>query len=371
MKKQTYYQDWRTKMNKNMIYIAVVTLILCVSCSNKDQTYSKIEKDGITTYINKNIPADTTVKISLSEEKVLSTNLDYEIRFPTNANTDSKGNVYILCADNALQIVKLDSSLNFITAFGQKGNGPGELADPERINIVQDTIVVFDNNSLRSALFDTDGKFIKFRTYTSTVYPSRSYLLSTNNYVSYFINFNTSTYQIEGFDLSISDKHVNIVKNLLKINTTSYKRIPVLAVNERFIAVSEYNEDKYCINLYNHQGVLQETITKSYARIPILYKKEKRQKYFESKYKRAIYDMQFLNDKLLVFSASKDTEQKEDSVLSVDIFDKGVFQNNVKLPKKHLFDPAWYYIEFKIIGNRLFCFDRKTNSIFIYKIEIN
>jgi len=357
-------------MNKSIIYLAVLTLLALMSCSKKDQTYSKIEKDGTTTYVNKNIPADTTVRIVLSEEKVLTTNLNYDIRFPVNANTDSKGNIYILCLDNALQIVKLDSTLRFITAFGKKGNGPGEIVEPERINIEHDTIVVFDNSSMRSALFDTDGKFIKFRTYTSTIYPSKSFLLSTNNYFSLFLNFNTSTYQFEGYELNIADKAVTITKKILKAKTTSLKQFPVLAVSNNTIAISEYSEDKYSINLYDHYGVLQETIIKSYAKVPILYNKDKRQKYFESKHKRATYDIQFLKEKLLVFTANKDTEQKEDSVLSVDIFDKGIFQNNVKLPLKHLFDPTWCFVEYKIIGNKLFCFDRKTNSIFIYKIEI-
>lgn len=373
MKKQKFYQDWEKYMNKSIIYLALLALLALLStmsCSKKDQTCSKIEKDGIITYVNKNIPADTTVKIVLSEEKVLTTNSSYEIRFPVNVNSDSKGNIYILCLDNDLQIVKLDSTLRFITAFGKKGNGPGEVTEPERINIEHDTIVVFDNRSMRSALFNTDGKFIKFRTYTTTVYPSKSFLLSTNQYFSFFLNFNTSTYQFEGYELNIADRAVNITKNILKVKTTSLKKFPVLAVSNKTIAISEYNEDRFCINLYNHQGVLKETITKSYAKIPILYKKDKRQKYFESKYKRATYDIQFLKEKLLVFTANKDNEQKEDSVLSVDIFDKGIFQNNVKLHLKHLFDPTWYFVEYKIIGNKLFCFDRRNNFIFIYKIEI-
>lgn len=67
-------------------------------------------------------------------------------------------NIYLI--DKYNKIVILDSTLNILSEFGQKGQGPGEFNIIGDINIFNNNLYVYDMFNMRIQIFDENGKYI-------------------------------------------------------------------------------------------------------------------------------------------------------------------------------------------------------------------
>jgi hypothetical protein len=85
----------------------------------------------------------------------------YYLAKPRYIGHDSSGNIFVTDI-GANRILKFDSSGNFLQAFGQMGQGPGDLLRPYEFFVTKDDIlIVGELGNMRFQFFDTQGKYLK------------------------------------------------------------------------------------------------------------------------------------------------------------------------------------------------------------------
>jgi len=82
---------------------------------------------------------------------------DYFLYWPTDIELDSQGNLFVL--DNkGFCIKKFDSEGRYVTTFGRKGEGPGEIMNAFRMAAFPNNhIVIYDFGNHRFSVYDNDG----------------------------------------------------------------------------------------------------------------------------------------------------------------------------------------------------------------------
>jgi len=93
--------------------------------------------------------------------------------------TSEDGRVFIADDKNS-KIYIFDKNGKYVTAFGKKGEGPGEFRYLESIHVLKDMVVVVGRVHL--IYFDTDGKYIKTEKYPSDLEPR--VFIDKNRFVS-------------------------------------------------------------------------------------------------------------------------------------------------------------------------------------------
>ncbi len=73
---------------------------------------------------------------------------------------DSRDNLYVLDRGNS-RVVAFDSTGRFLRIIGKRGNGPGELAMPQRMTVAGDEVVVSDLARRSFSVFGVDGSFLR------------------------------------------------------------------------------------------------------------------------------------------------------------------------------------------------------------------
>jgi len=109
------------------------------------------------------LPADQrTERIELVEDLVLG----MDARDPNQAfylaravDVEANGNLWVLDAGNH-RVQVFSAAGDFIRSLGREGQGPGEFAQPSRMAIVADTVVVRAERG-RLSLFDLDGEHLR------------------------------------------------------------------------------------------------------------------------------------------------------------------------------------------------------------------
>ena len=131
--------------------------------------------------------------IQIKEEYALDDKEDtrYYFYFPSDIETDSNGNIYVVDTyNNRIQI--FDSSANFLRTIGKSGSGPLGFNKPEDIYIDEknNKIYIADTRNMRIQICSLEGKFI--RSIKLKVIPQRIIFKDSNLYISIFPSFVSS-----------------------------------------------------------------------------------------------------------------------------------------------------------------------------------
>lgn len=82
-----------------------------------------------------------------------------QLYLPRDIAIDSKGNFWVL---DKYQVLKYDSSTNFVSAFGEFGYGDGQFYYPTAIDVdSKGNIWVLDDGNYRLQEFNSEGKFVR------------------------------------------------------------------------------------------------------------------------------------------------------------------------------------------------------------------
>jgi len=92
---------------------------------------------------------------------------------------ESIGSQIILSADNQTRLpALLDSRGRLVRLIGRQGPGPGELSQPARVIVVNDTIAIQDLATRQFTLFSSDGAFVRVVERDSTPLPFLSQVIA-------------------------------------------------------------------------------------------------------------------------------------------------------------------------------------------------
>lgn len=231
----------------SMSLLIIVLSSLLLSCSQQKTKWKGTieEADGVTVVKNPREPLYIGDVLELKEDLSIGEKEGREEYMFTRIliDIDDDENIYVL--DNETANVRVfDKQGKFIKTIGRKGQGPGEMQSPRRIQITpQDEIMVYDLGNRRLSFFSLDGKFIK-QISAASVLAILSLKIDSNR------NFIVSEIFRGGTELRMYDSELNPGHSLFKIQSITPG---VLNLINYFAYFSLTNEDNiiWCQEAYS------------------------------------------------------------------------------------------------------------------------
>lgn len=147
--------------------VALVVVGFACACGSAGDRSGAAVRDSAGVRIVENpavtsaIPEWTLAQHPLLDVGVVEGPEEYRLFRVSDAKRLADGGVLVVNSGSQ-QVRRYDSSGTFLSAFGRKGEGPGEFRVPTWLFLVQpDTIAVWDPRLRRIALFTLDGTFVR------------------------------------------------------------------------------------------------------------------------------------------------------------------------------------------------------------------
>lgn len=269
-------------MKKLVCLISILILFSC--CAPKQDEIERIIEDGVEVIINHLKPYEIRGKPSsftLEEEFTIDTekNEIYEkgVIDINGFDSDSQGNIYFFQErENDENLVyKFDKKEKFVTTFGKRGQGPGEIEYPIYLGIDnRDEIIIQDYNRPRLLIFDSAGTLISEIPISSTLEGNFAfYPLENGNYIKYGEYFDPTTrhrydilqlYNSKFEKLKELDRcdHGPLFSAMPKIKGTP--RVFICQISGGKIYVGHENRG-YEILIFDFEGNLEKKVRKEYT----------------------------------------------------------------------------------------------------------
>lgn len=279
---------------KKLLLILPLVFLLCFVyyCRKKAQV-EKIIEDGVEVVINHLEPYKIDgefLKFTLTEELIIDTERNEVaatgLTDMAHFDVDSEGSIYCLNdTSNKDFIFKFDKNGKFITSFGTKGQGPGELNRSYHLELNhQSQIVVTDYLARKLLFYDKQGDFIK--TIAVNFMPISAHPLSNGKYLVWYqiTGDGTDEYVIQT-PLSLRNSSLEEIKELDRYKLPNYRVTgkrrgtdPLFswAISKRYIFIGNEIRNGE-IWVFDLEGNLVRKIKKPYnpVSVPEEYKKER------------------------------------------------------------------------------------------------
>ena len=281
---------------------------LCLSCAKKQEKVERTKENGVEVVINHTEPykikgQPTTIELkkefSIDTEKDTTAELGL-IDIGKYFGVDSQGHVYLVSPmGKGNTLFKFDKKGNFITSFGHRGQGPGELVSrrfpPLFLTIhSEDQIVVTNYYRRKLVYFNQEGDFIREEKLDSKLMLLAVIPLPNRNYLAYE-NRGSPSYELP-FSLFNND--------FKKIKELGFRKMPDI-VEEKIKGIyymfswalsgdnifTGKQEQGYVINVYDLEGQLIRKIKKEYKPVPLTNE-------YKEKYLKIYKDMEGYRDKI-------------------------------------------------------------------------
>jgi len=348
------------------------------------------EIDGIKVYSNKNEPSDKDLKITLNEILTIKvfedgTEGDRNVSVPMALSADKDKNIYVLDAGSK-SVKKFDMTGKFLKSFCRQGTGPGEARRVSAMNIIKDTIVVVDYNSLKTIKFDLEGNHIKDTTFGGNRTPLFFTPFSEKNSLGlvWYEGIEDGEYYVSASLSIIDDKFKEI-----KVLDTQKKKIVIgnyvvadlfgsYAVSDSRLFVNFPSADKFYISVYDLSGNVQYGISKNYRRLMM---SDKEVSEFNAGIKnsfgielsavqipkRSINGMYYDKHGRLWVLTAADRDEKNENTFYADIFKDGVYLNRIEIPQLKGSDFFDVSRQIYFIGEYIYVLDMINNEIKVYE----
>jgi hypothetical protein len=261
--------DKKMKTIKIGLILFLMFTFFCCS-SQKTEWQGTIEEvDGVTVVKNPKEPLYIGDLLELEEDLSIGEKEGREEYMFTRIliDIDDDENIYVLDGETA-NIRIFDAHGKFIKTISRRGQGPGELQSPRRIQITpQDEIMVYDSGNRRLSFFSLDGKFIK-QISAASVLAILSLKIDSNR------NFIVSEIFREGTELKMYDSELNPGLSLFKIQSITPGVLNLINHYTYFSLTNEDNivwgySDKYELQVVDSGGKVIKKILKEYNPINI------------------------------------------------------------------------------------------------------
>lgn len=296
---------------------------------------------------------------------------------PGYFDIDSNENVYFASSRTEKNcIYKFDKDGNFITSFGRKGQGPGEIQFVRLFGIDnEDRIIVQDHTNKKLLFFKTDGSLIKetrFGKKLHTMYP-----LPNGNYIVYWDNRVGVGGEVEddyypnGLSLYNSDLEETKILDIYKRPTpkigykgTNINPIFFWIISNGNIYIA--NEDRgYEILQYDFEGNLLKKIRKEFTPLVVTRDYIERKKKDFARINRKVwfpkhwppFSSFFTDDEGRIFVKTYE-KGADGGEFIFDIFNtEGKF-----IGRKSLNIYSEQFVYAKVIGDHLYCIQDKESG---------
>ena len=368
---------------KSLIFLLLI-IAISISCVYRSDRVEKHIEDGVEVTINylepykiKDEPSNLVLEKEFSIDFASEEIGELGIAAATDFEIDSNGNIYFFFSNKDGNLIfKFDPQGNFLTSFGTKGQGPGEMqwiiwtgCDS------QNNLFVSDNGNRKILIFSDDGSLVKEIRYPSKV--GLLYPLENGNFFGlwdkhpapskkYMYVWAFSLYNPEFKEIKLLDTQKVYDFNILGDRGVNARPFFRSRVHNNNIYIS--CEDRgYEILKFNLEGDLLQKIRKEYKPVEVSDEviREKRRQYEEygmkvwfPKFWLPMCDF-FLDDNGRIFVKTFETgEYPADYIF--DIFNPdGVFIGRKAM---NIFTLGDAYACVKSKRDRLYCFQEKPDG---------
>lgn len=256
-------------MKKSAIVILVIMAFSL--CGTEPPKVDTIMEDGVEVILNHLVPYQLGEGMTLTIEEVLVIDIENNeiaelgLSDISHVDVDSEGNIFT--ADRRAQekfFFKFDRSGRFLSSFGLKGQGPGEI---ERLWLFKVSLrdEIFVSDQLKVLVFDNAGRFIKeFRKEydLQTIIP-----LNEDRFLATKMVLNTDASQ--AMSVVLCSKKMEEIKSLDRSKIESFggpnkvNIIPTIVLGEKSNhSIYTGNMHEYEIRVFDFNGNLSRKIRK-------------------------------------------------------------------------------------------------------------
>jgi hypothetical protein len=272
------YKGGRGNMKK--LFHLIIILSLSIYCGPKQEEVERIMEDGVEVIVNHLEPYKIKGEpntLHLTEEFIIDTDKDdiaaTGLTHVQNFDVDSEGSLYFLNRRSGKDFVfKFDQNGNFITSFGRKGQGPGELMSPfDLIVDYRDDIVITDIVG-KIVIFGKDGAYkkqVKTEQITAQALP-----LENGNYLILKRIFNPYGNNVE-WPLLLCGPDLEVIKELGRYKAPNYRDKWGFPPDNFSYGVSEgkifmgNSENDYEMRVFDLAGNLTRNIRKEFQSVEV------------------------------------------------------------------------------------------------------
>lgn len=239
-------------------------------CGQEAKWKGKIEKiDGITVIKNPKEPMYSEDVLSLEEELRIGEaegRGKYVFYHLSYLAVDGEENIYAMDQGEA-HVKVFDKNGSFLRTIGRKGEGPGELLQPNEIFIIDNKQLVIEDYIRNLTYYSLEGEYIKAQS-TVKIFPI-GILVNSQGKILAVTNINEP--ERYGKEIKLYDENLNYLKTLIsnpkpkpdpQILKPFQPEISWALLKDNHIIIS-YEAD-YELQIYNDQGKLTKKITREH-----------------------------------------------------------------------------------------------------------
>jgi hypothetical protein len=267
------------KVAQKIFLLSLSVIILIVGCKKQDQV-ERIWEEGVEVVLNKlepyRIKGDPTT-LHLEKEYSIDTESDAVAETGLTDihyfDVDSEGNLYFLNRRSGEDVVfKFDPKGNFLSSFGRKGQGPGELMSPSNLTVDYKDDIVIQDIVGKIVIFGKEGSF-KGQINTKQIFAG-ALPLENANYLATKRIFNYDGNYVE-WPILLCGPDFEVIKEFDKHTGPNYRGkwgFPedtlVYCVSEGKIFIGN-SASGYEIRVFDPSGNLKRKIRKEYRPIEV------------------------------------------------------------------------------------------------------
>lgn len=273
-------------LNRTFLFFFFI-ILLSQSCSQESNKANIEVINGITYIHNTGTPSNINKTVFFKEELLITgedKNGDIVLYQPGRFVVDLKGNIYISDrSDQSIIIFTKDGKYKL--KIGSKGNGPGEFQHINDMCILPDgKLLVADQRSRRSTIFDTNFEFIKSFQWRKNHF--LIYYASDSTYITTENNFDKKPQVfIKSYDFSANELVTFFEMTMPESwafttdESTFYIYLPfspesILVGDKQQQWLYHCVNNKYVIDVYGKDGNLFRQIDRPYDPVPFTKKDE-------------------------------------------------------------------------------------------------
>ena len=259
----------------SFIIIVSVLFVSFFTSQKNPQWKGKIEyEDGIEVIKNPKQPMYGEDVFSIDEDLsigVAEGKNEYVFFHLSYLAVDDQETIYAM--DQGEKLVKVyDKKGNFLRTIGKKGEGPGELQNPDDIFIINTNNLVIEDFIRNISYFSTAGKYIRSLS-TSKIFPI-GVILNSQGYILSITNINAPNKW--GKEISLYDENLRYLKTIISIPQPK-PNPQILKPFQPKINMSSYKDDyfivsfkeEYELQIFNPKGELVKKIIQEYKPIKV------------------------------------------------------------------------------------------------------
>jgi len=181
---------------------------------------------------------------------------------------DKSGNIHVLSRQNG-KIVVYDPNGSKIFDYAGYGQGPGEITKAKSFLICNDKTFINDFGVKKFHIYNQQGKFLtsisSSKTFTDIVlvkdslFAGRVFKFEKRENNTY-INIGIAIFNI----FSDSIKYIGMKSHKLNDKFIEADHTPRFCAYNHNVYIAQQEKNDYRIEIYNHQGVLKNVVSKSY-----------------------------------------------------------------------------------------------------------